>query len=141
MAIPCSSNDNVTVLEEEDLVAKDNCDDNVDVTFEEIILQGDCEQDGYYIFMHCIWTAVDDCGNQAVFEIYAKVSDTHPPMLMPLPKDVTISWGNGTLHPDGQGVKTTYRGYHRQFQSIHTPRELSTSVHHCPHLECRTMWQ
>ncbi|MEZ5030626.1 MAG: gliding motility-associated C-terminal domain-containing protein [Saprospiraceae bacterium] len=83
--------DNVTVLEEEDLVAKDNCDDNVDVTFEEIILQGDCEQDGYYIFMHCIWTAVDDCGNQAVFEIYAKVSDTHPPMLMPLPKDVTIS--------------------------------------------------
>lgn len=83
--------DNVTILEEDDLVAKDNCDDNVDVTFEEMVYQGDCEQDGYYLFMHCVWTAVDDCGNATVFEIYAKVSDTQPPMLMPLPKDITIS--------------------------------------------------
>ncbi len=83
--------DNITLLGEDDLLAKDNCDDDVTVKFTEEIVQGDCEQDGYYVKMHCVWMAEDDCGNTAVFEIYAIVSDNEPPMLMPMPKDITIS--------------------------------------------------
>lgn len=83
--------DGVVLLGEDDLIAKDNCDQDVTVTFHEEVLKGDCETDGYYIKMHCVWTAEDDCGNTAEFEIYAIVSDTKPPMLMPLPKDMTVS--------------------------------------------------
>ena len=83
--------DDVVILEEDDLLAKDNCDDDVEVTFEEIIDQGDCATDGYYLFMECTWTAEDDCGNQTTFVIYALVSDEEAPVLEDVPADITIT--------------------------------------------------
>ncbi|MCO6484214.1 MAG: gliding motility-associated C-terminal domain-containing protein [Saprospiraceae bacterium] len=83
--------DGIVLLNEDDLPAKDNCDPDIQVTFDEVITEGDCLADGFKIWMECTWYAIDDCGNDTTFVIYVMVTDTTPPVLSSGKKDITIS--------------------------------------------------
>jgi predicted nucleic acid-binding Zn ribbon protein len=72
------------------VIVTDNCCDDTTVEFVEIISDGDCQQDGYFMLMGCGWVATDCCGNESTFMIYFKVIDETDPMLMGVPDDVTV---------------------------------------------------
>jgi gliding motility-associated-like protein len=83
--------DGTVLLEADDLLAKDNCDQDVTKTFVEEIVTGDCTTDGYIIKMVCTWTATDNCGNSTTFVVVAIITDKTPPVISMTPKDLTLS--------------------------------------------------
>ena len=70
--------DNVTAL--------DNCDGQVEVTFDESQTPGECE--GFTIIRK--WTAIDKCGNVAEATQTIIVADVRPPSITNLPADITL---------------------------------------------------
>jgi hypothetical protein len=75
--------------EAEVLTALDNCDDAVEVIFNQDSIPGDCP--GTYTLLRN-WTTIDCSGNEAMHEQVVAVSDTEQPELIDLvcPEDVTI---------------------------------------------------
>ncbi|MEZ5059317.1 MAG: gliding motility-associated C-terminal domain-containing protein [Saprospiraceae bacterium] len=83
--------DSIELLNENDVVAVDNCSD-VDVTFDEIgTSSSDCSQDGYIEKLFCTWTATDDCGNSSTLSLIVLIIDTTPPILVNVPADTLLS--------------------------------------------------
>ncbi len=66
----------------------DNCDDDVDLVFEEINNSGSCNN-GIFTIVRT-WTATDNCGNNIVQVQTINVTDNTPPTLVDVPADVTI---------------------------------------------------
>jgi len=71
--------------------ATDNCDPNVEVTYDSVEMPGLCEN-AYTIIR--TWIATDDCGNTAIGEQRIEVGDTTPPMISGAPQDETIDCGD-----------------------------------------------
>jgi len=65
------------------VTAVDACDASVTITFSENVTSGTCT---YYIYR--TWTAVDDCGNDAVLNQTITVVDTTDPILAGVPSDM-----------------------------------------------------
>jgi gliding motility-associated-like protein/uncharacterized repeat protein (TIGR01451 family) len=88
LVLNCS---NVPRFISEDAVAIDNCDPNPTmILFDERIEIGDCEEDGYQMFMVCYWSAIDHCDNESRFYFYVKVVDNEAPVLSNVPSDTLI---------------------------------------------------
>lgn len=98
--------DNVPEYDTSAIKAIDNCDPNVEVTFEDLAsTQGDCLADGYLFLMYCRWTAVDDCGNTSTFTIYLKVIDDEAPELTGVPATLDLSCEGDIPEPAVVGVE------------------------------------
>jgi large repetitive protein len=69
------------------VTAIDLCDDDVEVTFTQIKIDGSCP-DSY--LLERTWTAVDECGNSAVHTQTVSVRDTQNPVLSATPADITV---------------------------------------------------
>jgi len=67
--------------------ASDNCDDQVEVTFDEITQPGNCPQE---MTLTRTWTATDNCGNVATAQQIITVEDNDAPVFTTFPADVTI---------------------------------------------------
>jgi gliding motility-associated-like protein len=68
----------------------DNCDDNVSVAMNSDVSHGDCLAVGFQQFIHFAWVGSDNCGNQASLEIFVKIVDTRPPVLLNVPDDISL---------------------------------------------------
>jgi hypothetical protein len=68
----------------------DNCANDVNLAYTELIVEGDCQSD--YTLMRT-WTATDACGNQAVVNQSVIVSDTTAPVFDFTPEDITAACG------------------------------------------------
>ncbi len=71
--------------------ATDNCDTDVELTFNELRIDGNCV-DNYEL--HRSWTATDDCGNTSVQTQIINVQDTQEPVFSSTPADITVSCDN-----------------------------------------------
>jgi large repetitive protein len=72
------------------IVADDNCDDNVEVTYEEEIVALAC---GFEVVR--TWSATDDCGNVTNHtQIITAVDNTNPTLVNVIPSELTIECGN-----------------------------------------------
>jgi len=82
------------------VTATDNCDDNVEVQFEEVRLNRSCV-DNYVLTR--TWTATDNCGNSTQSIQVITVQDATPPVLTNLPADLTFNASDGfdTTFPTG----------------------------------------
>lgn len=67
------------------VTANDNCDDDLDVNFEEAV-DGDMCQ----VVFTRTWTATDDCGNETTVTRTVTVVDQEAPVLMGVPADITV---------------------------------------------------
>jgi hypothetical protein len=67
--------------------AIDNCDDDVDITFNEVKTDGNCTDN--YILTRT-WTATDNCGNTAVKVQVITVQGTNAPNIYDIPASVTV---------------------------------------------------
>ena len=65
----------------------DNCDTDVQITFDEVVAQGSCV--GGQIITRT-WTATDDCGNTVSQSQVITVEDTTEPIIAGVPADVTV---------------------------------------------------
>jgi len=79
------------------LNATDNCDDDVEITFEETIDAGACA-DNYTLIR--TWTATDNCGNTHTGSQSIFVGDTEDPVLTGVPADVTVECDNVPSPPN-----------------------------------------
>ena len=71
------------------VTATDNCDDNVEVSFAEVMGSGNCEYE-----IKRTWTATDDCGNTTNHVQTITVKDTEGPVITPTdPVLATLSNG------------------------------------------------
>jgi len=68
------------------ITATDNCDENVEVIFEEVRTNGDC-QDNFTLTR--TWTATDDCENVATETQVITIIDSTNPVLSNVPSDIT----------------------------------------------------
>ncbi|MFN4255557.1 MAG: SdrD B-like domain-containing protein, partial [Saprospiraceae bacterium] len=68
-------------------IVTDDCDATPTVTLFEYVVNGLCS-DSYKIIR--IWTATDDCGNSSTASQQVFVGDSQPPVLGPLPGDMTV---------------------------------------------------
>ncbi|MFT5148929.1 MAG: hypothetical protein ACI86P_001615, partial [Flavobacteriales bacterium] len=66
------------------LTATDNCDDNVEITFDDGLFSGGCAG-----VIERTWTATDNCSNSVSFIQYVHLVDETDPVLSELPADVT----------------------------------------------------
>ena len=66
-------------------------------TFEENVIQGDCESDGFLEKRYCGWTATDCCGNTDSLYFTVFVRDTTAPVISGIPEDTTVICGNVPL--------------------------------------------
>ena len=73
-----------------DITATDNCDVNVNITFNEVQSQGNCAES--YILTRT-WTARDNCGNVDVQTQIVTIGDDAPPSLTGVPGDLTVECG------------------------------------------------
>lgn len=80
------------------LTATDNCDEDVEVTMEEILQSGGCL--GVW---QQFWTATDDCGNETTVERYITIVDTTPPVIEN-PDDMTIECDEVDGLPDPEDI-------------------------------------
>jgi gliding motility-associated-like protein len=88
------------------VVATDNCDTDVELNFDENILAGSCE--GQYT-LERIWTAIDDCGNEAIATQIIIVDDTTAPELENVPANLDAGCNN-IPNPPAPGVVTATDG-------------------------------
>ena len=89
--IECDEVDDL--IDPESIEITDNCDEEVDVTFTEEIIDGICE-DSYQIVW--TWVAVDDCENMSEAMTTITVQDTtNPEWDGDLPEDMTIECRSG----------------------------------------------
>ena len=65
----------------------DNCDDDVEVTFEEVRIDGNCA-DNYTL--ERTWTVTDNCGNSTSGTQTITVQDTTDPVLAGVPANETV---------------------------------------------------
>jgi gliding motility-associated-like protein len=84
------------------VAATDNCDNNVEIVYDEIIIPSSCSE-GYT--MSRTWIATDDCGNSAFAEQVITVEDTTPPVMSNVPMDIVITCG--ALPPTAPNVLAT----------------------------------
>ena len=70
------------------VTATDNCDGDVQVEFNEVREDGECE-DSYKLIR--TWTAIDDCGNQDVQSQTITVSDNTNPTFVNVPTNITVN--------------------------------------------------
>ena len=68
-------------------VATDECDNDVNLDFEEIFTSGECSNSSS---ITRIWTATDFCNNQTTEIQIITISDTTEPVLMGIPMSVTV---------------------------------------------------
>ncbi|MFZ6051114.1 HYR-like domain-containing protein [Halocola ammonii] len=68
-----------------ELEVEDNCDHEVEVTFEESVEELDC---GFIITR--VWTAMDDCGNQTSVSQTVTAIDETAPVVLSVPEDATV---------------------------------------------------
>jgi ribosomal protein S26 len=78
------------IIEENDVVAIDNCGDAT-LLFDEEIVPGAC--DGYYTIIRT-WTATDYCDNVATAQQIIEVVDTEGPVFDDMPAMIAIECGN-----------------------------------------------
>jgi gliding motility-associated-like protein/uncharacterized repeat protein (TIGR01451 family) len=64
------------------------------VDFQETVVRGNCEEDGYERIMYCGWTAEDCCGNRDSLFFTVIVRDNNPPTLNGVPANTTVSCDN-----------------------------------------------
>ncbi|MBK7342553.1 MAG: hypothetical protein IPJ06_05260 [Saprospiraceae bacterium] len=69
------------------VTAQDNCDLDVDVTYNEIKTDGSCP-DSYTLTR--TWIAIDNCGNATTHVQKVTVEDTTPPVFDNKPVDITV---------------------------------------------------
>lgn len=75
------------VLTETDVAVTDDCGSEVSVeVVEEEILFGNCLEDGYVVWMHCYFSALDACGNASEFHVYIRVTDNTAPEFVNMPE-------------------------------------------------------
>jgi HYR domain-containing protein len=67
--------------------ATDNCDMNVELIFEEITTEQNCENEFVLLW---IWTAIDNCGNTSADTTSIEVIDDTAPILFGVPSNITI---------------------------------------------------
>ena len=97
LTVECS---NAPVLNENDVLVTDNCDNNPTVDFVDLLMNvGDCKKDGYLMLMTCAWEATDNCGNKSQMLIYVKVVDTEAPIIKNVPTDITVDLSSGQMIP------------------------------------------
>ena len=91
--------DSVSALSE-NVTATDNCDSDVEVTFTEERMDGNCSSNYQLIRT---WTATDNCGNTATARQVMVVGDFTAPVLTNLPPDLTFNASDGfdTTFPIG----------------------------------------
>ena len=78
----------------EDVVATDDCDAAVRVTYAQTATQQTgCNDRGFVQEVTATWTATDDCGNATAVTILLKVRDNRAPAVTSVPADVTIGCG------------------------------------------------
>ncbi|MDG2246991.1 MAG: T9SS type A sorting domain-containing protein [Flavobacteriales bacterium] len=79
----------------------DNCALDVNVTFEEEIIPGDCENNYTIVWT---WTAVDYCENMTEASITIVVEDTTNPVFVEVPADLTLECDEEVPSCEGQEV-------------------------------------
>ncbi|MCO6484665.1 MAG: gliding motility-associated C-terminal domain-containing protein [Saprospiraceae bacterium] len=79
------------------VVLIDNCDDEIQLSLDEIIVPGACPQE-YTITR--TWTATDDCGNVSTHTQTITVQDSNAPVITGVPSDVTVNIANGESVPE-----------------------------------------
>ncbi|MFK7933213.1 MAG: lectin-like protein, partial [Saprospiraceae bacterium] len=89
--------DNVTVSCDNvpnpaNVTAWDDCDRNVEISFNESILQGNCKGEASITRK---WIATDNCGNTTYDVQIISVIDNQPPVLLGVPTDVELQCGSG----------------------------------------------
>lgn len=71
--------------------AKDDCDDNVQVTFTDEKVLETCGSNAYIILR--TWKATDDAGNTDEFQQFFNITDKTAPVIYNVPQDITIACG------------------------------------------------
>ncbi|MEM9819759.1 MAG: SdrD B-like domain-containing protein [Bacteroidota bacterium] len=79
--------DEIPPLPIDDVLATDNCDINVEITFNETTNSGACAGNLEIIRT---WTAIDHCGNTTVMSQTISVLDEAAPVLSGIPADLTV---------------------------------------------------
>ncbi len=67
--------------------ATDNCDTNVDITYQDNKTAGNCPE--AYLLKR-VFTATDDCGNKSTAVQFISVQDNTPPVIGTIPADITV---------------------------------------------------
>lgn len=80
-----------------EVVAIDNCEGAVELSFNEAILPGDCEAEFTIVWT---WTAIDFCENVSVVEQIIEVVDTQAPVFEYVAPDASIDCGDEIPAPD-----------------------------------------
>ena len=71
----------------DDIIATDNCDAFVQITFNEQMIPGGC---GSSFTLVRTWTAIDNCGNQDIQSQNISVGDDSPPLFSDVPDDMNM---------------------------------------------------
>ena len=87
LAVSCGRN-----LAVANVTARDNCDPDVGITFNERMQRGACG-DNFTLFR--TWTAIDACGNISSKMQMISVKDDVNPVLINVPQDVTVNIASG----------------------------------------------
>ena len=83
---------NAPSLSPNDATITDDCCANSTVIFEDVAaVGGKCSEKGYIVLMHCRWKATDCCGNVSELNVYIKIVDNTPPILLNIPANITVS--------------------------------------------------
>ena len=93
------------------VTATDNCDANVNVTFNEVRTNGSCP-DSYTLTR--TWTATDNCGNTATGSQQITVQDITAPVLVGVPVNITVEC---SAIPTAPSVTATDNCAHHRRQS------------------------
>jgi len=99
ITVECGSIPEIT-----DVIANDACDSDVDVTFDEQTISGNCEHN-YQIIRS--WIATDDCGNSTTASQTITVEDNTAPILIDVPGNLTVTLANGETIPTPANVTAT----------------------------------
>ena len=78
---------------ENDVAVFDQCGLVIVDFSEELLSIGNCKEDGYIRRYKCLWTSVDECGNESELFIYMELIDQISPVLHNVPDDITIDCG------------------------------------------------
>ena len=124
--------DDIPIMNENDVMVRDDCDNNPTVEFIETVEMGDCLTDGFIYRMKCCWVAMDDCGNTTEFCIYVDVKDNTPPVISNVPPTIDIECGE---EPGVNGMPTASDNCDNDVEFTFTDSEQSGN---CPYTIVRT---